>query len=165
MHLLEVGYVARAHGVRGEVRVHLHAAESTVLYEVDRAYVGGVDRAIASARPGGGGAVLIAFDGVGDRDAAEALRGQKVEVARAAVPLADGEFFLADLPGCEVVTEAGATLGRVVEVQHAAQDLLVVVDGDDERLVPIVPELVRAVDVAARRIVVDVPDDLPVHKL
>ncbi|HKA88585.1 MAG TPA: ribosome maturation factor RimM [Haliangiales bacterium] len=163
MDLLEVGYVARAHGVRGEVRVHLHAAESTALYDVARAFVGGVARAILSARPAGG-AVLVAFEGVADRDAADALRGEPVAVARADLPLAEGEYFLADLTGCEVATEAGVPLGRVAEVVRAAQDLLVIHDGDAERLVPIVPELVRAVDVAARRIVVELPEDYPVGK-
>jgi 16S rRNA processing protein RimM len=162
--LLEVGYIARAHGVRGEVRVHLHSAESTALFDVPRVFLDGVERAILSARPTNGGAVLVVFEGVADRDAAEAMRGQRVAVARDDIALAEGEYFLADLPGCEVVTEAGAPLGRVAEVMHAAQDLLVIHDGDEERLVPIVPEFVRAVDVAARRIVVDLPEDLPTSK-
>ncbi len=161
MQLLEVGYVARAHGVRGEVRVHLHAAGSTALYDVPRAFVGGVARAIVAARPTGG-AVLVAFEGVADRAAADALRGEPVAVAREDLPLAEGEYFLADLPGCEVATEAGVPLGQVAEIMHGAQDLLVVRDGEAERLIPIVPELVRSVDVAARRIVVDLPEDFPV---
>jgi len=159
---LEVGYVARAHGVRGEVRVHLHAAGSTALFDAEQVFVGGVPRRIVSARPTGG-AVLVRFEGVEDRDGAEALRGQAVAVRREDVPLAEGEYFLADLPGCAVVTEAGEPLGTVVAVQPGAQDLLVIQDDTVERILPLVPEFVRSVDVAARRIVVELPEDLPVE--
>src|SRR5262245_35673723 len=162
MSQLEVGYVARAHGVRGEVRVHLHASESTALFDVAQVFVGGVPRRIVSARPTGGG-VLVAFEGIEDRDAADALRGQPVAVRREDGPLADGEYFLADLPGCAVVTEAGAPLGQVVSVDSGAQDLLVIQDDEVERILPLVPEFVRSVDLAARRIVVELPEDLPVE--
>jgi 16S rRNA processing protein RimM len=159
---LEVGYVARAHGLRGEVRVHLHAAGSTALFDVEQVFVGGVPRRIVSARAGSG-AVLVLFEGIDDRAGAEALRGQPVAVRREDVPLAEGEYFLADLPGCEVVTEAGEPLGAVVAVEPGAQDLLVIQDEQVERLLPLVPEFVRSVDVAARRIVVELPEDLPVE--
>jgi 16S rRNA processing protein RimM len=161
---LEVGYVARAHGVRGELRVHLHAADSTTLLDVDRAWFGGVERKILSARPTNN-ALLLTIEGVTDRDAAEALRGTKIEVARADVPLGEGEYFVADLPGCEVVDEQGRALGTVAGVLGGAQDLLVNRDATHERLLPAVPEFVLSVDITARRVVVTLPEDLPVEKI
>jgi 16S rRNA processing protein RimM len=160
VHTVEVGYVARAHGLRGEVRVHLHSPESTVLLEVETLLVGGRELRVESARPMNG-AVLVAFEGVHDRDGADALRGQPVAVPRAAIPLAEGEYLLQDLPGCTVVDEAGAEIGVVAEVLAGAQPILVIHDpGGRERLLPAVPEFVRVVDVAARRVVVDMPEDL-----
>jgi 16S rRNA processing protein RimM len=157
---LAIGYVARAHGVRGELRVHVHDPASTTLLSVDTIWIGGVEHAVVSARPTNA-AVLIAVDGVDDRDAADALRGQPVEVEREAVPLAQGEFFLADLPGCDVVTVRGEPLGKVDRVIAGAQDVMAIVDATHERLLPIVSAFVVSVDVGARRVVVDPPEDLP----
>ena len=160
MEKVQVGYVARAHGLRGEVRVHLHAPESTVLLDVETIFVGGQERRIESARPANG-AVLLGLEGVHDRDAADALRGQTVEVERAAIPLADGEYLLQDLPGCAVVDAAGAPVGVVVEVMNGAQPILVIHDtGGRERLVPAVPAFVHSVDAAARQVVVELPEEM-----
>jgi 16S rRNA processing protein RimM len=164
MERLEVGYVARAHGVRGELRVHLHAAASTTLFDVERVWIGGREMAIAHARPTNA-AILLTVEGIEDRDAAEALRGQTVEVERDAVPLAEGEFFLADLPGYEVVTQAGEAWGRVASVLPGAQDLIIIRDDTVERMLPVVPEFIVSVDAAARRIVIEPPEDLPVEKI
>ena len=158
MSRVEVGYVARAHGLRGEVRVHLHAADSTVLLEVDTVWIDGRERAVEDARPTNG-AVLLALEGVEDRDAAEALRGQKVEVDRAAIALDENEYLLQDLPGCTVVDAAGAEVGVVEEVLNGAQPILVIQGPGGERLIPAVPAFVLAVDTATRRVVVEVPED------
>lgn len=164
MERLAIGYVARAHGVRGELRVHLHAPGSTVLASADRAWFGGVERRLESVREVQG-ALLVKLEGVDDRDAAEALRGQAVEVRREDVPLAAGEVLVADLVGCAVVDEAGAPLGEIVDVLHGPQDLLVLHDERVERLLPLVPEFVVSIDVAARRVVVAPPEDLPAEPL
>ena len=165
MQRLGIGYVARAHGLRGELRVHLHAAESTVLFDVDKVWIGGQERVVESARPTTG-AVLLTVEGIEDRDAAEALKGQPVEVERDAVSLEPGEYLLADLPGCVVVDEEGREIGRVVEVMPGAQPILVI--HDDQRrelLLPAVPQFVVEVDTATRRVVVAVPEDLPAEPI
>jgi 16S rRNA processing protein RimM len=161
---IEVGYVARPHGVRGELRVQLHDPSSSVLGGVDTVWIGGAPRRIVSARPTTG-AVLLTLEGVDGRDAADALKGQTVSVPRSAVALAEGEFLLADLPGCAVADEQGNALGRVVEVIPGAQPILVIQDERHERLLPAIPEFIRAFDGAARRLVVAVPEDLPVEPL
>jgi 16S rRNA processing protein RimM len=166
MDRVEVGYVARAHGVRGELRVHTHDPQSTTLLDVARVWIGGVERQVTGLRETSG-ALLMSIKGVDDKDAADALRGKNVEVLRADVPLAPGEFLLGDLPGCAVVDESGAPLGVVADVLHGAQALLVIRDeaAGVERLLPLVDVFVQSVDVAARQIIVTLPDDLPVEKL
>ncbi len=164
MERLELGYVARAHGLHGELRIHLHAEESTTLFDVERAWIGGQERKIVSARPTNG-AVLLTIEGVDDREAADALRGSTVEVERADVVLEEGEYLLGDLPGCTVVDAEGRELGRVVEVIPAGQPILVIHGDDREIMIPLVPEFVLAVDVEARRIVVEPPEDLPAEPL
>src|SRR5207253_396987 len=81
MKKIEIGTVSKAHGVRGEVVVILHDAESTALEGVETVYVAGVARKVVQAR-NTGGAYLLAVEGLTDRDAAAALRGSVVEVDR-----------------------------------------------------------------------------------
>ena len=165
MQRLAIGYVARAHGLRGELRVHLHAPESTVLLDVERIWLGGEERVVVAARPTTG-AVLLTIEGVDDRDAAEALKGKPVEVDRDAVSLEPGEYLLADLPGCVAVDEEGREVGKVVEVIPGAQPILVIHDAERrELLLPAVPQFVVDVDIAARRVTLAIPEDMPLEPI
>jgi len=159
--LIEVGYVARAHGVRGELRVQLHNAGSDTLFAVDRVVVGERAFAVGGARGGSKGAVLLALDGVDDRDAAEALRGCPVCVARELIPLDDGEVLAVDVIGCAAVLTDGTPWGIIEQVIVGPQDRLVVRDGGVVRELPWVDELVLDIDLAARRVTVAPPDGLP----
>jgi len=101
--------------------------------------------------------MLVFFEGVGDRDAAEALQGTYLFVpASDAPPLPEGEFWPHELIGCEVVTDGGRTLGRLQEVIHTRANDVWTVRGDDggEVLVPALRTVVGDVDLVARRIVV-----------
>jgi 16S rRNA processing protein RimM len=158
--VLEIGYVARPHGVRGELRVVTHDPESTTLLDVDAVQIDGVLYRIEHARQVQG-AFLLRLAGVGDRNRADALRGKRVAVDRELIPLEEGEVFLADLVGCAVVREDGSPYGTVAAVETGAQDRLVIQDGDVERLLPLVPTFVIDVDLEQRRVVVAPPEDLP----
>jgi 16S rRNA processing protein RimM len=161
---LKIGFVARAHGLRGELRVHLFAPESTTLFDVERIWLGGEERAIKAIRPTTG-AVLLTIDGVADRDAAEALQGKEIEVERSDVTLEEGEYLLSDLPGCLVVDEKGGEVGRVAEVISGAQPILVIHGPAGEVMLPAVAAFVRSVDIPARRIEVELPEGLPVEPI
>ncbi|TCJ16315.1 ribosome maturation factor RimM [Parasulfuritortus cantonensis] len=101
--------------------------------------------------------LLAQLDGVADRDAAEALQGQEVAVARAELPAPEAdEYYWDDLVGLEVVNLAGEALGRVAEMlETGAHDIMRVTAGDTERLIPFTAPIVATVDIAAGRIVVD----------
>lgn len=157
---VEIGYVAKAHGVRGELKIVLHNPESDALDRTDTLYLGDVEAQIESARYVGGG-VLITVDVCADRNAAEAQKGKPVNVARTDLGLAEDEVLLADLVGCAVVTRAGEPYGTIADVVHGPQDCLRIVDGQVERLLPLVDEFVLDIDVAAGRVVVDPPEGLP----
>jgi len=159
--LIEVGYVARAHGLRGEVRVELHNPGAETLFDAEAVYVGGLRFAVAGARPGPGDGVLLTLEGVTDRDAADALRGRAVEVRRDQIHLGDGEVLVADLVGCAAVLEDGTPWGVIVAVEVGAQDRLVIRDGDVVRQLPLVDAFVRGVDLVARSVVVAPPAGLP----
>jgi len=158
--VLEIGYVARPHGVRGELRVVTYDPASMTLLDVDAVDIDGVPYRIEHARQVQG-AFLLRLAGLGDRNRAEALRGKRVAVDRALIPLEEGEVFLADLVGCAVVREDGSPYGKVVAIDTGVQDRLVIHDGDVERLLPLVPEFVIDVDLEEGRVVVAPPEDLP----
>jgi 16S rRNA processing protein RimM len=156
---VEIGVVARAHGIRGEVRVHLHNPGSTALEEVEVLYLGDREMQVESARPVAG-AYLVALAGVSDRNAAELLRGRPVSIRRADLALDDGEVLLAG----QVELPDGTDWGVVSHLEVGPQDRLVIRQGDIERQLPVVDQFLVKVDLEARRIVVDPPADLPEDK-
>ncbi|MEO7555960.1 MAG: ribosome maturation factor RimM [Acidimicrobiales bacterium] len=150
--LLEVGRVAKPHGVRGEVVVAL-TTERT-----ERAAVGSVLHTdghgaltVATSRPHQG-KWIVAFAGVVDREGAEALHS----VVLRAEPIDDpGELFAHELIGSPVVDLAGTACGNVAAIQaNPAADLLVL---DDGNLVPSVFLVERRQD---GTVVIDPPPGL-----
>ena len=117
--------VAGAHGVKGEVRLKLLGEGVKGLSIHERVYVGGTERGLLSVREAGKGAVAR-FEGIDDRSAAEALRGQLVEVDRSALPpLGEGEYYHADLVGLTAIDRGGVEIGTVAGVEnYGAGDLL-----------------------------------------
>ena len=110
------------------------------------------------------GRLLVAFEGVLDRDVAEALRGTLVGVDsdEIASPEDPEEFHDHQLVGLAVVTPAGERLGEVARIDHApASDLLVLRRPEGRTvLIPFVKEIVPEVDLAGGRVVVDPPAGL-----
>jgi 16S rRNA processing protein RimM len=167
-----VGRVGRAHGVRGDVTVDVRTdvperrfARGALL---ERA-AGGPGLVVADSR-WHSGRLLVRFEGVADRNAAESLRGTvlTIDAARAGAadedePGEDGEFWWdRDLVGLRAFTPEGRELGEVLDVVHTpAGELLAIGRPDDgEHLVPFVREIVPTVDLPGRRLVVDAPPGL-----
>jgi 16S rRNA processing protein RimM len=94
--------------------------------------------------------------GIGDREAADALRGAEVCVTREDLGEAEeGTLYWVDLVGLDVVDEAGMRLGAVEGLIETGETSVLVVKGAKERLIPFVPDYVKAVDREAGRITVD----------
>ena len=161
---LEIGGIARAHGIRGEVVIYTHDPESTILGEVEAVWVGGVEKKILDARSTPRG-WLVQLEGVATRNDAEALRGQVVEVDRELLELSDGDVLLDDMVGCKVVLPDGRAWGTIASVELGPQDLLVIHDGEIERMLPLVDEFVKNVDIAAGVVTVDPPEGLPEDRI
>ena len=157
---IEIGGIARAHGIIGEIVIVTHDPDSTLLEDLEAIWVYGTRYAISAARHTQRG-WLVVLEGITTRNQAETFRGKPVEVDREAIPLEEGEFLLDDLIGCEVVLADGRPWGKVVEIELAYQDRLVIHDGGVERQLPFVPECIVSVDVAAGKVVVDPPEGIP----
>jgi 16S rRNA processing protein RimM len=160
---IEIGRIARAHGIRGEVVIATHDPASDVLSGLEAVWIGGVEKRILEAR-GTHRGWLVQLDGIATRNDAETLRGQAVEIDREALDLDDDDVLLDDLVGCKVKLVDGSPWGTIVEIQSGMQDLLVIHDGELERLLPLVDEFVTAIDLAAGVVTVSPPDGLPEHK-
>lgn len=162
---VEIGGVARAHGIRGEVVIVTHDPDSETLGRVEQIYVAGTPRRIAGARDTQRG-WLVQLEGVTTRNDAEALRGARVEVDRADLDLDEDDVLLDDLVGCKVVLVDGTPWGEVAAIESGpGQDRLVIHDGGVERLVPLVDALVPNIDLDAGIITVDPPEGTPETKL
>lgn len=162
---LVVGRIGRPHGVRGEVTIDVRtdepetrfAAGTTVATDPVTAGPLTIERARWHS-----GRLLVRFAGIGDRDAAEELRGTWLVVDPGDIsPSADpDDFHDQELIGLAVVTADGADVGQVSDVLHHGQDLLVVRGAGGEKLVPFVAALVPEVDVPGGRLVIDPPPGL-----
>jgi 16S rRNA processing protein RimM len=149
---LEVGRVGRAHGLRGEVVVKPITNRSERFQKGAELFLDD-DRTvtIASSRPLKD-TFVVRFDGVDDRNGAEALRGKVLTAAP--IEGDDDALWAHDVIGAEVHDRAGAVLGRVVAVEaNPAHDLLVL---DNDALVPVVFVVSHSDGV----IVVDPPEGL-----
>jgi len=161
-----VGRIGKPHGIRGEVTLDVRTDEPERRFAPGttlRAQApAGVDRrptslTVARAR-WHQSTLLVTFEELADRNAAEAARGTVLHatIARDAVPEDPEEFYDHQLVGLDVVDLDGSPLGTVKALVHgSAQDLLTVrtPDGRDA-LVPFVTALVPEVDLDAGRIVV-----------
>ena len=161
---LQVGYVAKAHGLRGEVVIRTFDPSSEVLFEVKRARLrrrdgAELDLSLEDARANGKDVVVI-FAQVRTREEAEVLVGATVSVLREEIePPAEGEYFQGDLVGLEAVGEDGRPLGTVEEIWSTGEvPTLVIRRGGEELLVPFAEDFVGEVDVERGRIVVRPPE-------
>lgn len=95
--------------------------------------------------------------GIDDRDTVVAMRNRKIAVPRSELPAPEeGEYYWSDLIGLPVVNLAGESLGKVKQLlETGANDVLVIHDGEVERLLPFVDAVVKTVDIAAALITVD----------
>ncbi len=106
-----------------------------------------------------GDVLLLKFAGVDSPEAARSLTNRELFAIADDVPLGEGEYLDRDLIDCELVDPLGTLLGRVVDVQHfPSQDCLVI--GPQKQFVPLVKAFIRKIDIAARRIDVDLPSGL-----
>ena len=165
--LVVMGRLGAPHGVRGAVKVRPESADPASLAAYGVWWLRGRDdpswraHSVRSVREHGGW-LVAELAGIETREAAGALRGGEVAIARESLPaLAADEYYQADLVGMAVVNRDGARLGTLRDfLESGAHPIARIVDEQGgERLVPWVAGCIDAVDVDARRIDVDWPAD------
>jgi 16S rRNA processing protein RimM len=167
---LVVGRVVKAHGITGEIVVDVRTDDPDARFTPGVALRGrargGAERpfTVESAREHGG-RLLVRLTGVGDRNAADKLRGTVFVVDSADLPAIDDpdEFYDHELEGLRMVCADGTPVGKVSEVLHTAAGELLAVKADEdgrEILVPFVSAIVMSVSREDATIVIDPPDGL-----
>jgi len=162
--MILIGRITAAHGIRGEVVIASRTAnpKDVGAYGPVSDALGGSQIVIVAAREAGKG-VVARIEGIGDRNAAEALKGRDLYVPRDRLPPpAEGEYYAGDLIGLEAFDPDGKRIGRVVDVpNYGAGDLLEIDAGNNTPsfLVTITDDTVPEIDVAKGRVVVAVPAD------
>jgi len=176
---VELGRVLDAWGIKGWVRIQPHSADTEALFASNdwflqppearfargfSAFSGCVAVRVAELKVHADG-LVARFDGLADRNAAEALKGCRISLPRSAFPEpTEGEYYWVDLIGLEVVNREGVHLGVVRDLMTTGPTSVLVleypetVNGADttaERLIPFVDAYIDAVDKAQRRITAD----------
>jgi len=158
--MIAVGRITRGVGLKGELNVALLTDSSERFEKLKTVWIGTEEslagkHAVAAVRMTNS-AVVLKIKDIDSRTAADAFRGQIVFVAsRDAVAPKKGSYFIHDIVGMSVETEAGERVGTLQEVmQLPANDVWVVVDGGKEFLIPAIKDVIRSVDVQRRRVVI-----------
>ena len=168
---LVVGYLAKAHGKRGDLLVRLLTDEPELVFEAGRRLVLGDDRGEPGALPDEAVVEgsqpykrgwLVKLAGVADRTRAEELTGRYLLVPREERgALGADEFYYHQLLGLEVETVTGEAVGRVREVYETEPHHMLEVKGErGVHLIPFRRGLVTAVELDAGRLVIDPPEGL-----
>ena len=164
---LRIGVITRTHGIRGEVKVypttdsperfedltqvtlHMGARKQVLKIESVRYFKN---------------LVILKFEGIDSINDVQMLKGAELYIPREeGEPLAENEYYIADILGMEVVTDAGELLGTVRDVlQNGANDVYVVNRGAGQKdlLLPAIRQCVLGVDIAQNRMTVHVMDGL-----
>ncbi len=159
---LVVGRIGRAHGVLGEATVQVQTDDPDVRFKVGAklSLDNGKDLTIRSAR-WHNQILLLAFDGIIDRNQIEELRDQMISAEVDITSLSPGEYHYQQLLGCQVFLQSDELIGEVDEiVKLPGQDLLSVAKNGKKVLIPMVKKIIISIDVLAKKIVVDPPEGL-----
>jgi len=169
--LLKVGAIRGPHGLKGALIIYSYTRPAIGIAGYSFWWLG---ESSESAKPckvercwTHGKRILAELENVSDVDTATALAGQRIWIDAANVLPEEGEYLWQDMIGCTVIEKSGnRELGKVVALEeYGAQDILTVRTPEDARqqgewMLPFIEDVVLDVDLAARRITVDLPEGM-----
>lgn len=155
---LETGKIVGTHGVKGAVRIQPWSDSGEFLTAFKRFYLddsGKEELKAVSVKPHGN-VVIAQFSKIDSIDAAEALRGKILYIARKDVKLPKGRYFIDDLIGCNVTdADSGKLLGVISDVSKTgANDVWHIKSGEKEYLVPVIEDVVVSVSTEETSVVI-----------
>ncbi len=158
---IAIASVRSPHGVRGELTVDPLTDFPERFEPGAIVWVAGARYTVRHARPHRK-SLLLELEGINSLGQAEALRGRLLEVPeRELAQLAEDQYFRFQLVGMDVVYRDGEALGRITEVlETGANDVYIVQSQESELLLPAIDTVIKEVDVAGQRMVVELMEGL-----
>jgi len=148
-----MGRIVAPFGVKGWVKVEPFTAAAKNLLAYPKWWIGdgtGWEECTVAEGRAQGGMVVARIAGCDDRDAAIGFRGRQVGVPRRELPTTQAnEYYWTDLIGLAVFNETGQAFGKVIGVLATGANDVLVVQGERERLIPFIAEVIAAVDLQA----------------
>ena len=145
---IEAGRICNAHGVTGEVKIEVWLDSPQFMKKCGRIFIEGREFKISSAKTHKG--FLIArLEGIDDVNAAMSLKARTAYILRSDAKLPQGGYFIQDIIGARVQDEQGREIGRLTEVLERPASNIYVVQGEEEHLIPAVPEFIMSTDYEA----------------
>lgn len=160
-----VGVIANTHGIRGEVKVYPTTQEPSRFQNMKEIILDtGEEKkrlSVASVRFFKN-LVILKFQGMDSINDVEQYKGMDLLVAREdAIPLEEGEYYIADIIGARVMTDTGEDFGSLTDVlQTGANDVYVVDHGGKEVLLPVIPDCVLERDLEKKLVTVHIMEGL-----
>jgi 16S rRNA processing protein RimM len=159
-----LGVVIGAQGLRGEVKVKTFTERPETLGAYGPLHTNDARKFHVLNLRAGKGAATVQLEGIASREAAEALKGSELFVARDALPPGEEhEFYHADLIGLRAEDTEGRTIGKVVAIHNfGAGDVIEIEreDGQGTVLMPFTREVVPNIDISEGRIVIAAPEEV-----
>lgn len=166
--LIRIGRIIGVHGLRGGLRFRPDNPDSDSIENLERIFVAvgsnvsdledpPSEYRVVDVASVGHGAIRLMLDGIGDATQAEALKGKTVFADQRDLPTPEEhEFYHYEAIGCEVMLTDGRRIGTIAEVfATGANDVFVVRGEGGEVLVPVIADVVKEIDVANRRVVIE----------
>ena len=156
MERLVIGEVLKPQGIRGEIKVKTFTDSPEDVKEFGVVYIDGKEYKILSFRVGTDGAAYLGLRGVPDRNAAELLRGKKLEGDRSDAPeLEEGQYYIVDIIGLSCESEEGEFLGTVKDIANLSSDIYTIEKAGKSILFPAVKGVIKRVDLDNQKLIVD----------
>ena len=151
---LTIGIIIKPQGIKGELKVKAMTDSPEELTNYKEVYVGGVKQKVLNIKVVGS-EVYYVLRGIADRNAAELLRGQSIEIERSdALPLENGRYYIVDVLGCLVVTDTGKEIGIVKDITNISSDIYTVKGANGQIMFPLVKDLLINMDLKNKKITV-----------
>lgn len=164
--ILCIGKIVGVHGISGEIKVYPYAESMNLFNPGNRILVkesGDEHRSYTVRKARQHKRILcLAFEGIDDRNAAEALVGAGVFVQRSVLPETEEDtWYWCDLIGLDVFGTDEDYVGQITSIiETGSNDVYVVQNGEKETLIPAIATVVVNVDLETRRMQVDLPEGL-----
>ncbi len=163
--LLEVGQIVNTYGIKGFVKVNPLVDNNNQFKSFKTLYIqnkNNIKELNIEEVKFSKNLVLLKFKGIETIEQAEGLRNYYLQAKRSDIKLEKGAHFIVDLIGLEVYTEEGKLLGTLKEVlQPGANDVYIVEDeAKNEILLPVIPDVIKQIDVEGKKIVVKLLEGL-----